>query len=68
MSGIGRAIENLAREAPGYIEDLLPVLKELAMTVLLPIILGVVSLTSLLRVAEILKRAIFPPNAKELHK
>jgi hypothetical protein len=68
MSGIGRAIENLVRDLPGYIEDLLPVLKELGMTVVLPIFMGVVSLTGLLRLAEILKRVIFPPNAQELHK
>jgi hypothetical protein len=68
MSGIGRAIENLVREAPGYFEDILPVLKELGITVVLPILLGMFSLAGLLRVAEILKRIIFPPNAKELHK
>jgi len=68
MSGIGQAIENLARAAPEYFEELLPVLQELGRTVVLPIGVGVICLAALLRILEILLRIIFPPNATALRK
>lgn len=68
MSGIGKAIENLAREAPGYIEETLPIIRDLIKTVLIPILVVVISLAGLVRILEILYRILNPPGAEALHK
>ena len=67
MSALVKAIENLVEAAPDAFARLLPVLKDAATTVLLPIFVGIFCTVSAIRVLQVLHRIVFPPNAKQLH-
>jgi cellobiose-specific phosphotransferase system component IIA len=68
MSGIARAIDNIVNELPSIILDVYSLLKDAAITVLVPIMLAIIALVTLIRILEACHRLLHPPDARQLHQ
>lgn len=67
-TALSRAIENIVDEIPVMINNLIPVLQDVARNVFIPLVVAIVGTALWIRVLQILYRLVVPYKAPELHK